>query len=665
MSERSSHRSHRDSIMCLLALLALVLGLSWPGQPAGAVAQGDGMMVYGEGTVVTPRYRTLSGTTWSAENSLPTAAAAVRYNITRAAPTRNELITGTVNASGTLTIYRWNGTAWSNEWTVATGLGNVPRFDIAYEQSSGKAMVLYSRNVATTNEMAYRIWDGTSWTAATNLDAVRTSGIVQYIRLVARPGTNELAAAWGDANFDLSANYFDGTNAVWKTEPSAALDANLTATVANAAISSRVFDLAFEQVSGKLVIVWGDDADDFPLYVTRTAGVSGTWGTPGSAGASFTVNAQDIQLASEPGTNYIAYANTSDFKSGVSGNYADAAMWTGSAWANVNNYDSTISTLAISLTRTSVEWLQSGGQSRAVVVYDDSASSGIDWLYFNKNTLAWSAVQTDYTGAPAPSATGAAGEMYLYRNPFNAAEATYVTVDGQSDLFTKKISFDGTNLTWSSTESGGVSPETSIASKEGWAASFAYNAYVPPAGSLSADIVDASNVTVASPSVSMSSIAASGTCQTATGTLGISTQKIHVTNTTATPGWSLSIATTAGTTGNWSSGTATYDFNDGSGSPAGCADGADADSIAGELSMDPSGGTITPQSGCANTGLTKGSSSAFSQGVTDNVTLLSASASAGTNCYWDFTGVSLSQTVPELQPTGTYSLPMTITVVAN
>jgi hypothetical protein len=571
---------------------------------------------------------------------------------------------GVVNASGTLTMYRWNGTTWSNEWTVATGLGNVPRFDIAYEQSSGKAVVLYSRNVATTNELAYRIWDGTSWTAATNLDALRTSGIVQYVRLVARNGTDEVAAAWGDASFDLSANYFDGANAVWKGEPAAALETALTITAGNAAISSRDFDLAFEQTSGKLLIAWGKNSTATPSYVTRAAGVSGAWGTVTSGGASFKLQGQDMQLASEPGTNYIAYANASAYN-GVAGNYAEAAMWTGSAWANFNNYDNAISTIAISLNRIAVEWVQNGAQSRAVVTYDDNATSGVDWLYFNKNTSTWSAIQTAYTGAPVPSATGAAGAMYLVRNPFNAAEATYITVDGQSDLFTKKISFDGTNLTWTSTETGGVSPETSIASKVGWAATFVYNAYIPPVPSLSVDIVDASGVTVASPSLAMSSITASGVCQTSTGTLGVSAQKIRVSNTTVTPGWSLSIAATAGATGSWSSGGSTYDFNDPSGSPAGCADGGDADTLSGQLSVDPSVSTITPQSGCTTTGLTKGTSSAFNQGVTNSVTLVNASASTGTSCFWDVTGVSLSQKVPNLQPNGAYSLPMTVTIVAN
>jgi hypothetical protein len=225
--------------------------------------------------------------------------------------------------------------------------------------------------------------------------------------------------------------------------------------------------------------------------------------------------------------------------------------------------------------------------------------------------------------------------------------------------------FDGTNFTWSSTEPGGASPEASVAGVVGWAAAFAYNAYAPLPPTLSVDIVDAADVSVVSPSLSMSSVTASGVCQTSTGTLGVAAQKIRVSNTTITPSWSLSIAATAGATGNWSTGTKTYDFNDGAGGVAGCSDGADADSLAGQLSVDPSVGTITPQSGCSATGLTKGTSSAFNQSVTDNITIMSASASAATNCYWDLIGVALSQKVPELQAMGTYSLPITITVVAN
>jgi hypothetical protein len=92
----------------------------------------------------------------------------------------------------------------------------------------------------------------------------------------------------------------------------------------------------------------------------------------------------------------------------------------------------------------------------------------------------------------------------------------------------------------------------------------------------------------------------------------------------------------------------------------------DADSLAGQLTLDPSaaGATITP-TGCTNTGVTLGSSAGFAQGTVDDVTLVSASGSAATNCLWDITGIGVAQAIPAQAPAGTYTLNLTITVTAN
>lgn len=95
-----------------------------------------------------------------------------------------------------------------------------------------------------------------------------------------------------------------------------------------------------------------------------------------------------------------------------------------------------------------------------------------------------------------------------------------------------------------------------------------------------------------------------------TGTLGTSSQKIRVDNATANPQWSATIAATGGTTALWSAGTPKYDFND---PTANAVDGGDTDSYGGRLSLDPLSGTLTPQSGCSNTGVSKGSSNSFSE----------------------------------------------------
>lgn len=168
------------------------------------------------------------------------------------------------------------------------------------------------------------------------------------------------------------------------------------------------------------------------------------------------------------------------------------------------------------------------------------------------------------------------------------------------------------------------------------------------AGTLGVGIVDASGVTVGSPSVAFGAAPFSFSTQTGTGTLGVSAQKIRVSNGTTTATWSMAIAATSGNTTLWSAGTPTMDFN-----------GA---ASAGRLTVDASGGTITPTDSYTSTGLTKGSSTAFAQGTTDSITLLTAGSTADKPGRWDFTGVALTQDIPAAQTPGTYTINMTLTV---
>jgi hypothetical protein len=181
---------------------------------------------------------------------------------------------------------------------------------------------------------------------------------------------------------------------------------------------------------------------------------------------------------------------------------------------------------------------------------------------------------------------------------------------------------------------------------------------------LSVNIVDSGGNTITSPVVNFPSIDTKIDCQTNTSVLGVSNAKIRVTNGTNNPQWNLTIAATGGINSSWSNSTGgSYDFNDPSGS--GCSDGPDTDSISGVLSIDPSVGTITPSSGCNNIGLVKGSNSSFSQGIVDSITLLTAGHSSDTSgCYWDITGIDMSQTIPREQINGVYNINFTISVLA-
>ncbi len=182
-------------------------------------------------------------------------------------------------------------------------------------------------------------------------------------------------------------------------------------------------------------------------------------------------------------------------------------------------------------------------------------------------------------------------------------------------------------------------------------------------GELTVDIVDADGATVPSPGVSMSGTTFSNSSTTtSTGTLGVAAQKIRVTNFTTSAEWTLSIAASA-PTALWSdSGSNTFDFNDG---PAGTDnDGlTDDDSVGGQLTINPSGGSIAGVGGTSTDNISKGSNTAFSEGTIDSITLLTAEEGAVAPGEWDFTGISLSQIIPQSQAIAEYTLALTITVL--
>jgi len=188
------------------------------------------------------------------------------------------------------------------------------------------------------------------------------------------------------------------------------------------------------------------------------------------------------------------------------------------------------------------------------------------------------------------------------------------------------------------------------------------------AGTLSVDIVDGSYVAVGSPSVALAAQTFSFACQSSTGTLGTASQQIYVKNPDAADsGWTLSIAASS-TTDLWDSAGTDFDFNDPG--TSGCVDdGAttDVDSLGGQMTINASVGTLAAGacSSCGVTGITKGTSSAFVEGTTNSITLLSAANTSDDIGDWTLQGVSISQTIPGEQPAASdYDINLVVSIVA-
>lgn len=194
-------------------------------------------------------------------------------------------------------------------------------------------------------------------------------------------------------------------------------------------------------------------------------------------------------------------------------------------------------------------------------------------------------------------------------------------------------------------------------------------------GTLVTDILDASRNSVASPAVAMSAKGFSFNCYAggtaSTGTLGTTSERLYVSNGDAADnGWTLTMAATDGSAATWANGGATqhFDFNDPTGTTAGCTDGADAggDTYAGQMTVNPAAGSLTTDcASCTATGVSIGSSAAFNQGTTDNVTLITAGSTSNDVWRGYLTGATVSQTIPAEQAADSYTLNLTLTATAN
>jgi len=125
------------------------------------------MIVYGEGSIAIPRYRVWSGASWNVEQNAATTSSTIEWIVLKSCPVRNEKILGVLSSQGYLDVSVWNGEekAWSSSLRIAsvgTSIDAYRLFDIAYEQNSGRGIIVYNPSSSGSNPQ-FRIWNGTAW----------------------------------------------------------------------------------------------------------------------------------------------------------------------------------------------------------------------------------------------------------------------------------------------------------------------------------------------------------------------------------------------------------------------------------------------------------------------------------------------------------------------
>jgi hypothetical protein len=213
------------------------------------------LLAYGEGTVITPRYRTWSGSAFSLEGSAAGADDVIKWTVLKASPVANEMILGVYSsASRYLFIQTWNGSAWTANWSTHLDYDGKTRvFDIAYETLSGDAIVVFGN--AATNDLRYRkrvggVWDGSDQT----ISSITPDNEPTYVKAKSHPTTDDIFVGVETEAASLYALRWNGTSNSW--------DNGLKTTAGVKNKDKEGFDLAFERASGHTFLIWGDADKD-------------------------------------------------------------------------------------------------------------------------------------------------------------------------------------------------------------------------------------------------------------------------------------------------------------------------------------------------------------------------------------------------------------------
>jgi hypothetical protein len=327
------------------------------------------MTVYGERNAQTPRYVTWDGSSWSGENSAPSVGGEIRWIVQGSCPLRDEKIMGALDDNGHVNLEVWDGTSWGSPLEVTTTIGGTNSayrgFDIAYEHVGGDAIVVYHTG---GNDPEYRVWDGSSWSAATTID-LPTGGIPVWIKMQPyATASDDIILMTLDTSNTITAAVWDGNS--WGN----------TIALETSAYSYEYEGIAaaYEYTSGRAMVAWGTSTSAVVQY-RFWDGIS--WTGEGEVSTTAT-EVKWLRLASDASINHIVLGALCD------GGIIDVNIWNGTVWGTQlqveNSAQAEISRCF------DVAWERTGDQ--ALVCWGESGSSSVKYRTYDYD--AWSSEQT-------------------------------------------------------------------------------------------------------------------------------------------------------------------------------------------------------------------------------------------------------------------------------
>ena len=333
-----------------------------------------------------PDYRTLLNEAFSAAAPAKDLnAESLKWVHLEACPIRNEMMMASLTATNRVQISKWDGSSWANPYSLSNpSVSTSDCFDIAYESLSGDALAIGRDGTSSTTK--YATWNGTTWTSSAS--GPSADGSPTLVRMKSNPASDEILAVLLDtAGADrLTLARWDGTSFPVLSE-------NLDNNIQDGNLPG--VDIAYEQLSGRGMIVWGNDSDSCRSRIWDGTTLNAKIDLP-----SFGVHSSIVRAEAAPGSNYIAMIGEGTDKS------LNLAIWDGSSWIAWRKLENT----ATWLDRVcfDLEWDALGENLLVVWTGSTTAQPRVSYFFWNKNTALT-------TGAPQSGPSIGSGTVSLVR----------------------------------------------------------------------------------------------------------------------------------------------------------------------------------------------------------------------------------------------------------
>jgi hypothetical protein len=331
----------------------------------------------------TPKYSVWDGSSWGASaNAQATGGGTVRWAALASSPSRNEKLLATLDSQSDVYAQVWGGASWGTGTLMTATAPNAARrqFDVAYEQLSGDAMVVYING--TNQQIQYRVWDGNAWGAESLLAVGTASTANARVKLYSHNGSDELMLL---VETEATSTYADLYAARWDGSAFGA-PAQIETSIGD--LNGQDFDGAWEPAGSQFVLFYANTASNI-RYRTYSAG---SWSSAASGFSGGSGAIRNVRAAAYPGTENVM-ACWQEFSAAD----LDCQMWDGTQLGTGRERETSMEAYATTRNFDVAPVLGTGG---FVVMFGNSNADWYDFYMCNSAANCFSGTYTTSANSP-------------------------------------------------------------------------------------------------------------------------------------------------------------------------------------------------------------------------------------------------------------------------